>query len=231
MGCGALMSWNTMKTLIIDDSRFELSLLGPALLHHGVKVIGQASNSKDALEIFKAEKPKTVIIDIRFNSNKAIQLCEELRTINPLVGLIIISDSPDLRILGHMLKKIPVGAQLVLKSSNDVVALICKAVGLSIDAAVTQEISVWLHPDNEYSHKLFASVLTGLTDIQIETMRHVGNGLSNLEISRVRFVTEKSVEQIITKISHHFGVGSDPTKNQRVLLTGEYFKWIGARRH
>lgn len=220
-----------MKTLIIDDSRFELSLLGPALLHHGVKVIGQASNSKDALEIFKAQNPRAVLIDIGFDSNKAIQLCEELRTINPLVGLIIISDSPDLRILGHMLKKIPVGAQLVLKSSNDVVALICKAVGLSIDAAVTQEISVWLHPDYEYSHKLFASVLTGLTDIQIETMRHVGNGLSNLQISRVRFVTEKSVEQIITKISHHFGVGSDPTKNQRVLLTGEYFKWIGARRH
>ena len=220
-----------MKTLIIDDNKFELSLLGPALVHHGVKVIGQVSNSKEALKIFKAEKPKTVIIDIRFNSNIAIQLCEELRTINPLVGLIIICDSPDLRILGFVLSKIPLGSQLVLKSSDNLIELLCKAVGLSVEAAVTKEVSMWLHADDDYSHKLFASVLTGLTDIQIETMRHVGNGLSNLEISRVRFVTEKSVEQIITKISHHFGVGSDPTKNQRVLLTGEYFKWIGARRH
>jgi len=130
-----------------------------------------------------------------------------------------------------VLSKIPAGAQLVLKSSNNLIELICKAIGLSTQAAITQEVSMWLQVDNDYSHKLFASVLTGLTDIQIETMRHIGNGLSNLEISRVRFVTEKSVEQIITKISHHFGLGSDSARNQRVQLTGEYFKWIGPIRH
>jgi len=220
-----------MKTLIVDDNRFELSLLGPALLHHGVKVVGMASNPKDAIDIFKETTPRAVIIDIRFDANKAIQLCEELRAINPLLGLIIISDSPDLRILGLVLSKIPAGAQLVLKSSNNLIELICKAIGLSTQAAITQEVSMWLQVDNDYSHKLFASVLTGLTDIQIETMRHIGNGLSNLEISRVRFVTEKSVEQIITKISHHFGLGSDSARNQRVQLTGEYFKWIGPIRH
>jgi len=220
-----------MKTLIVDDNRFELSLLGPALLHHGVKVVGMASNPKDAIDIFKETTPRAVIIDIRFDANKAIQLCEELRAINPLVGLIIISDSPDLRILGLVLSKIPAGSQLVLKSSNNLIELICKAIGLSAQAAITQEVSMWLQVDNDYSHKLFASVLAGLTDIQIETMRHIGNGLSNLEISRVRFVTEKSVEQIITKISHHFGLGSDSARNQRVQLTGEYFKWIGPIRH
>jgi DNA-binding NarL/FixJ family response regulator len=61
-------------------------------------------------------------------------------------------------------------------------------------------------------------------------MRLVGSGLSNAEISRVRFVTEKSVEQIVTKISQYFEVGNDARRNQRVLLAGQYFKWIGALR-
>ncbi|CAB4925293.1 unannotated protein [freshwater metagenome] len=220
-----------MKTLIISDNPFELAVLAQALIHLDVTVAGQASNPIDALNIFKTVNPDSVIIDIRFNENNAIKLCKEFREIDPLIGLVVITDSPDLRILGLTLSILPSGAQLVLKSSNNVIGLLCQAIELSIDAASTKSASMWIQGDNLYSHKLFASVLSGLTDIQIETLRHVGNGLSNSEISKVRFVTEKSVEQIVTKISQHFGVGSDPTKNQRVLLAGEYFKWIGAIRH
>jgi len=219
-----------MKTLIIHDQVFELALLAPALTHHGVNVVGRAKNVDEARSEFLALEPSVVIIDVRFNNEKALNLCRELREINPNLGLVIIADTPDLRILGITRAQIPSGSQLILKSSVGVVELIYQAIALSILNAKSKEISIWLGTNNVANAKLFINILSELTDIQIETLRLVGNGLSNVAISRTRFVTEKSVEQIVTKISQHFGVGSDSNKNQRVLLASQYYKWSGALR-
>jgi DNA-binding NarL/FixJ family response regulator len=77
----------------------------------------------------------------------------------------------------------------------------------------------------------FITILTGLTDIQIETLRLVAQGLSNSEIAKVRFVSEKSVEQIVARIAQHLSIIPDRRRNLRVALAGEYFKWLGAPRH
>jgi len=60
------------------------------------------------------------------------------------------------------------------------------------------------------------------------TLRLVAQGLTNSEIAKVRFVSEKSVEQIVSRIAQHFQLESDKSRNQRVVIAGEYFKWIGA---
>ncbi len=49
-----------------------------------------------------------------------------------------------------------------------------------------------------------------MTDTQIQTLRLVATGLSNAEIGRVRFVSEKSVEQIVARIAGHFAIAPDP---------------------
>ena len=74
-------------------------------------------------------------------------------------------------------------------------------------------------------------MLSDFTDIQIETFRLLANGLSNSEIAKVLFVSEKSVEQIVARIAQHLLVVPDRAQNLRVALTGEYFKWIGSPRH
>lgn len=220
-----------MRLLIISDQAFERALMVPAFVQTGVSSIHSTGKSDEVKELFNLHKPTVVVIDIRFNHEHAITLCHELREINPLVGLIILADCPDLRILGVTVGSIPVGSQLILKTVPDVVALINQALPASILAAKSKETFIWAGANDIINAPQFISILSGLTDIQIETMRLVGSGLSNAEISRARFVTEKSVEQIVTKISQYFDVGADRTKNQRVLLAGQYYKWIGALRH
>ena len=73
--------------------------------------------------------------------------------------------------------------------------------------------------------------MSHLTNVQIETLRLVADGLTNAEISRLRFVSEKSVEQVVSRIAMVLNVQPDRSKNLRVQLVGEYFKWIGAPRH
>jgi DNA-binding CsgD family transcriptional regulator len=133
--------------------------------------------------------------------------------------------------LGITVGSIPVGAQLILKTVPDVIALVNQAIPASILAAQSKETFIWAGANDIVNAPQFLTILSGLTDVQIETMRLVGSGLSNAEVSRVRFVTEKSVEQIVTKISQYFDLGSDSTKNRRVLIAREYLKWIGSPRH
>ena len=75
------------------------------------------------------------------------------------------------------------------------------------------------------------NMISQLTDLQIDTLRLVANGLTNAEISRMRFVSEKAIEQIVSRIALVLNVQPDRTKNLRVQLVGEYFKWIGAPTH
>jgi DNA-binding NarL/FixJ family response regulator len=58
-----------------------------------------------------------------------------------------------------------------------------------------------------------------LTHMQRDTLRLVSEGLSNSEIARLHFVSEKSVEQMVGRIARSFEISQDPAHNLRVLLT------------
>lgn len=89
----------------------------------------------------------------------------------------------------------------------------------------------WISAHTAVHENSFISILNDLTDIQIETLRLVAQGLSNSEIARIRYVSEKSVEQIVARIAQHLSISPDRSRNLRVILAGEYFKWLGAPRH
>jgi hypothetical protein len=47
----------------------------------------------------------------------------------------------------------------------------------------------------------------------------LAQGMSNSEIARIHFVTEKSVEQMVGRIARSFIISPQPSSNMRVLLT------------
>jgi len=61
-----------------------------------------------------------------------------------------------------------------------------------------------------------------LTMRQRETLRMLSEGMSNSEIARIHFVSEKSVEQMVGRIAKTFKIAPNHTSNMRVLLTLAY---------
>jgi DNA-binding NarL/FixJ family response regulator len=61
-----------------------------------------------------------------------------------------------------------------------------------------------------------------LTHRQKQTLSMVAEGLSNAEIARIHFVSEKSVEQMVGRIAKTFEISVNHTSNMRVLLTLAY---------
>ena len=58
-----------------------------------------------------------------------------------------------------------------------------------------------------------------LTHLQRETLKMLAEGLSNYEIAIQREVSEKAVEQVISRIAHTMKISPDHSHNMRVLLT------------
>ena len=221
----------TFRVLVINDDAFELATLSAALRLHAINVVGEANNLAVAENLFRSLQPEVLVIDIQFDGQEAISLVKKLRKLNPTLGIVITTACPDLRLLGITSKDVPVGSQLILKKSISNLGIIADSIRNSIQVAESKNPVAWVDSHGSPHENAFASVLGTMTDTQIETLRLVATGLSNAEIGRVRFVSEKSVEQIVARIAGHFAIAPDRTRNLRVLIAGHYYKWIGAPRH
>ena len=221
----------TFRVLVINDDAFELATLSAALRLHTINVIGEANNLAVAESLFRSLQPEVLVIDIHFDGQEAITLVKKLRKLNPALGIVLTTACPDLRLLGIASKDVPLGSQMILKKSISNLEVIATTIRNSISIAETKSPVAWVDSQGSPHENAFASVLGAMTDTQIETLRLVATGLSNAEIGRVRFVSEKSVEQIVARIAGHFAIAPDRTRNLRVLIAGHYYKWIGAPRH
>ncbi len=219
------------RVMIASDDAFELTTMSAALRLHGVNIVGEAGNKAVAENTFKSLQPEVLVIDLLFASSSALSIISHLRKINPTLGIVLMTACPDLRLLGISEKTLPRGVQIVLKRSVADLAALSFAIALSIDTQVMGSPAAWIKSHASLHENAFLTVLSDFTDIQVATLRLVAQGLSNSEIAKVRFVSEKSVEQIVARIAQHLQVIPDRSKNLRVVITGEYFKWIGAPRH
>lgn len=54
--------------------------------------------------------------------------------------------------------------------------------------------------------------MSGLSDIQIETLRYAAEGFTNAEIGRARFVSEKAIEQVLSRVAISLNIQPDHRK-------------------
>jgi len=215
--------------LVIDDA-FELSTMAAALKMHGINVIGEARKESSAVLLMRSMQPNVLLIDMHSSNEHSIAIATAIRKESPEIGVVILVACADLRLLGELTCNIPTGAKVVIKKSMNNVAALCDLISES--RIFDPESSVtWVNGNVSVHEKALEKLISHLTDLQIDTLRLVANGLTNAEIGRIRFVSEKAIEQMVSRIALILDVQPDKTKNLRVQLVGEYLKWIGAPTH
>lgn len=219
------------RVLLVNDDAFELITLAEAMRLRGVNIVGEAHTAAAAENLFKTLRPEVVVIDAQFDHHRGISLAQSMRKAIANLGLVITTACPDLRLIGLREDDIPEGAQIVLKRSLSDLKVLCDAIPDSLHALTCNEEKQWVNKYASRHEKSFITTVNLLTDVQAETLRLVAMGMSNGEIGRLRYVSEKSVEQIVARIAGHLGITPDRSHNLRVLMTIEYNKWIGAPRH
>jgi len=221
---------NPTRVLLINSDTFELATLSASLRLHGVNIIGEAANIFLAGNLYRSLQPEIVLIDLQPPGEEAIGFLTQARKINPQLGIVIMTVCPDFRLIGLHERNIPRGTKIILKRSLSDLSIVTATFATSLAAVRDQSRVTWIDTHTVIHQNSSINQVRELTDVQIETLRLVAQGLSNSEIARVRFVSEKSIEQIVARIAQHLGISPDRGRNLRVTLAAEYFTWLGALR-
>lgn len=84
----------TPKILIVDDEIETCKFLGAFLEPLGYQII-TALNGEEALEKIKSEEPHLMLLDIRMPEMDGIEVPEHAKTLNPRMGIIMITAVQD----------------------------------------------------------------------------------------------------------------------------------------
>ena len=219
------------RVLILTCKVYENTLLADALRLHKVNVIGSAHDLATAENMVRNLNPDVIIIDIHYKNLEYITFALEQRKLRPHLGFLFLISTPDLRMFGLSENQIPYGSQILLRETVADMALFCDAITRAHDRAATGKEYEWFGSHSREHHHAMVSSLDELTDAQMDTLLLIVAGKSNSEIGRLRYVTEKSVEQMVSRIAQHLGVVADKNENLRVLITREYFDLLASPKY
>ena len=218
------------RVLVIIDDPFELSSVGAALKLHGVNVVGEARKKSAAINLFRSMQPEVLLLDMHKTEESSIEIATAIRKESPEIGVVILVPCADMRLIGEEFSKLPAGTLLVLKNTLNNLSALCEVIATSREVSAEDRVA-WVNGGVTMYHKESRGLMSSLSNIQIETLRHVADGLTNAEIGRIRYVSEKAIEQILSRVAITLNIQPDHRKNMRVQLVKEYLKWIGAPTH
>jgi DNA-binding NarL/FixJ family response regulator len=205
-----------LKVLLVEDDTFTRTTLTATLQFLGFTVVDSVSNAEAAMAIIRSRHVDVLVTDLDLGPGPTgIDIAFGVRGLFPETGIVILTSFGDPRLLSSSIQSAPDFSAYVVKQSLSNVEILKVAICGSLTFAVTSEIRP----------------AVDLTNSQIETLRLLAYGLSNAEIARVRVVTEKSVEQAISRAAKRLNVDAQGSVNQRVALAREYFRLTGATRH
>ena len=208
-----------------------MSTLVAALRLHDIDVIAEAKSESVGLNLLRRLQPDVVLLDMNALGISAVKIAVKMRKENQDIGIVILTSCSDLRLMGESNDEVPVGAKILVKKSILDFTVLCDAIKESKIAAIEKHKVIWINGNTSFQDHGVATLMAHLTNTQAEVLRLVANGMTNAQIGRTRYVSEKSVEQVISRVAQELHVHPDANKNMRVQLVGEYYRWLGAPHH
>ena len=138
------------RILILNCNRFELATLADSLRMQSLDVVGQASDISAALELFSAVNPQSILVSFQGCDQRCIDLLISLRELNPQLGIVLLTDTSDLRLYGFRQESLPIGTQIIEKSALNDLREIRSAIDISNQPGVR---TGWLANDWNSSTK------------------------------------------------------------------------------
>jgi DNA-binding NarL/FixJ family response regulator len=166
----------------------------------------------------EAEQPDVVVTDIRMppgNSDEGIQAAERLRTSNPDIGVVVLSQYATPSYALALLDSGSSGRSYLLKEriqEPDQLVSAIRAVangGSVIDPKVVEALVA----EDARGER---SPLKSLTARERDVLREMAEGKSNAAIGESLFLAERSVEKVIHSVFSKLGLSWEPSVNKRV---------------
>ena len=206
------------KVMLVENDRTLLTMLANSLAQFGQNITAIANNSSDAIKLFQKVNPEVVILDIDLgDSIDGIELANIMQKSNPNIGVVFLTSFNDHRFAFISKKEIPKNYIYLRKQQISNVKMVSDAI---FEAATSSK-------KFSYSTSVTKNYHAEFSDRDIELMRHISKGYSNIKIAKILKIEQKSCENAISRLLKKLNIPPDKEVNQRVLVTQKYFELSG----
>lgn len=206
------------KVMLVENDRTLLTMLANSLAQFGQNITAIANNSSDAIKLFQKVNPEVVILDIDLgDSIDGIELANLMQKSNPNIGIVFLTSFNDHRFAFISKKEIPKNYIYLRKQEISNVKMVSDAILEAVTIA------------RKYSHTrpVARTYYSEFSDRDIELMRHISKGYSNIKIAKILKIEQKSCENAISRLLKKLNIPPDKEVNQRVRITQKYFELSG----
>jgi two-component system, NarL family, response regulator DevR len=211
-----------ISVFLLDDHEVVRRGLADLLQAEGdIEVVGESGSAVQAAARIPALKPDVAVLDARLPDGSGIDVCRDVRAVDPAIkGLILTSYEDDEALFaaimagaaGYVLKQIR-GTDLV-----DAVRRVAAGQSL-LDPAITARVLERIRHGSDEPRELKA-----LTEQERRILEYIAEGLTNHEIAQRMFLADKTVKNYVSSVLAKLGL--ERRTQAAVLAT----KLLGARR-
>ena len=193
-----------IRVFLLDDHEVVRRGLCDLLERHAdIKVIGEASTAEEARHRIPALRPNVAVLDARLPDGSGIDVCRDVRSIDPTIRALILTSFEDDEALFSAIMAGASGFILKQIRGHDLVeAVRTVAAGQSLlDPAVTQRVLDRIRRGPEQP-----SELASLTDQERRILELIAEGLTNRQIAERMYLAEKTVKNYVSNLLVKLGV-------------------------
>ena len=193
-----------IRVFLLDDHEVVRRGLADLLQAEGdIEVVGESGSAVEATHRVPALRPHVAILDARLPDGNGIDVCRDVRAVDPSIkGLILTSYEDDEALFaaimagasGYVLKQIR-GTDLV-----DAVRRVAAGQSL-LDPAVTAQVLERIRTGIEEPKEL-----KGLTDQERRILEYIAEGLTNHEIAQRMYLADKTVKNYVSSVLAKLGL-------------------------
>ncbi|MGB2993665.1 MAG: response regulator transcription factor [Paenisporosarcina sp.] len=192
-----------MKVVIVDDHPLVRKGLTSILSLDGtMEVLGEATNSREALELFNTTKPDLVLVDLRLGNESGLDLITNAKRLGLSCKFVVLTSSSEendfkrakeIGVEGYILKEaLP---EELLHALN-----IIRKGRKYYDTAVLDMLMNSSNLIDRDGH------IEQLTPKEKEILIELGKGHSNREISKILYITEYTVKKHVSQVFAKLGL-------------------------
>ena len=193
-----------IRVFLLDDHEVVRRGLADLLQAEGdIEVVGESGSAVEATHRVPALRPDVAILDARLPDGNGIDVCRDVRAVDPSIkGLILTSYEDDEALFaaimagaaGYVLKQIR-GTDLV-----DAVRRVAAGQSL-LDPAVTARVLERIRTGIEEPREL-----RSLTDQERRILEYIAEGLTNHEIAQRMYLADKTVKNYVSSVLAKLGL-------------------------
>jgi two-component system, NarL family, response regulator DevR len=193
-----------IRVFLVDDH--EVVRVGLRELLHGepdIVVVGEAATAGEAARRLPALRPHVAILDARLPDGSGIDVCRQVRSVDPSIAAVILTSYDDDEALLAAILAGAAGYVLKQIRAADLVAAVRRvAAGQSLlDPAATRRVLDRLRPDADGPEEL-----RHLTQQERRVLACIAEGLTNRQIGERLSLAEKTVKNYVSSVLSKLGV-------------------------